>query len=264
MSSSSSMSSSISSTISTMQPFEIPKDDDIVGVQKFLKESTERIDGADLREADIIFCGDIHTEDDWQNYWRGWVIDHFGGPSPIILVEGAAFGKRVSQRVCRFVSQKQLRWIFGWDDMPVSDSAMKAISAKQKLCEKYNTIGPTEKWSNDDLFMWVALQNKRDLQDQLRTESMIKCVRSFLGNKKKVIVIAGSDHIYDDKNKYNVLDYFKGLKVAVVCPKSLSSDSEKESYTYAKKLLESDSLTNSCSHSQSTSSLISSSASTTT
>jgi len=239
---SSSSSSSASSTAASMiaQPFVFPKEEDTEAVwQKFLKESTEEIQGADPKEAQVIFLGNIHTEKWWQKDWRGEIIKHYG-PDAIVLCEGFPASKALPlENVTSFIPKSQVQ-VFGWDDMlcfkDVSD--MRTMNT---LYEKYKESSPSANWSSDDIDSWREALFRSYGKCQLRSNSMIKTSRVFLRNHlkqgQKLIVIAGSDHHFQKERGYNVLDYFKGVKAAMILPKVLSSDPEGDGMRHIKDKL---------------------------
>jgi hypothetical protein len=222
----------------TTHPFVFPKEEDTEEVwQKFLKETTEGMQGVDPNDAQVIFLGDIHTEKWWQKDWRGEIIKRYG-PGAIVLCEGWEACKGIPLKCVSTFTPKNKVCTYGWDDMPMfaDRSAIRSINS---LMEKYKENKPSSKWSKDDLLAWerAVVDNGRNCL--LRTNSMIKTSRLFLRGAlkpgQKLFVIAGSDHLF--VKGYNVLDYFKGIKAALILPKAVSLNSEEDSKCYAKRLI---------------------------
>lgn len=245
MSSSSSASSSLSSSrfpsltvLLTTHPFAFPKEEDTEEVwQKFLKDTTEGMQGVDPKDAQVIFLGNIHTEKYWQNDWRGEIVKRYG-PDAIVLCEGWQACEGIPlKRVSSFTPKNKVS-AYGWDDMRIfaDNSAIRSIVS---LNEKYKEIAPSSKWSKDDQVAWekASIENNRNCL--LRTHSMIKTarvvLREYLKPGQKLFVIAGSDHLF--VKGYNVLDYFKGIKAALILPKTVSSNSNEDEMSYAKRLI---------------------------
>jgi hypothetical protein len=85
----------------------------------------------------------------------------------------------------------------------------------------------------------------------LRTHSLIKAarvvLRTVLKSCQKLFIVAGSDHFFRNtvqykvhgqhllQPKYDVLDYFKFFKAAIILPKELDANGVGVGLDYAKK-----------------------------
>lgn len=224
-SSSSLTSSSISSKSSILSDTTAPKEDELPGVwKKFLENTTEKMGGVDPQDAQIIFLGNIHVES-WQKEWRGDVIAHYGGKDPIVLCEGVEALQPMSMKAITSFTPKAKVLAYGWDDGKLfkDKSLVKAWFA---LNDKNKDI-PLSQWSEADRLELEKIAKDNSVHCMRRTHSLIKSARSILRQPgalkdgQKLIVVAGSDHLFDTTG-YNVLNYFKGTKAALLGPKELN------------------------------------------
>jgi hypothetical protein len=209
--------------------------------QQFLKNSTVKMDGVNANEAQVIFLGNIHTEK-WQKAWRGALIDHYASDKhnmDIVLCEAVKAFDAFAPQSASFVSTKKV-YCYGWDDMVVyKDNS--SIDCIVQLNAKYKECQPSSKWSKEDVDLWQKAFKKNDKDCRHRTISMIKTAQTvltkFLKPGQKLFVIAGSDHLFRKSTGYNVLDCFKGYKVALLLPKAVAPETDEMHMEYAKKLL---------------------------
>lgn len=235
-SSSSASSMAISSIPSQGGLVPLPKADDVEAVwQKFIKDSAEKLAGVDPEEARLFCLGDKHTEE-WQKAWRGGIIDHYGSDGDIVLIEGLRAGASLTYHP--FLNVQKKVDVLGWDDLDLIKDTKTAIRICVNLNEKYQERVPSSKWSKEDFASWDEAYNKIQTNCQLRTKILIKTARKYLKNIKsgqKLFIIAGSDHFYN-KDGFNIVNYIKGVKLALLLPKEFSHNTD-ENYAYVKKIV---------------------------
>jgi hypothetical protein len=225
-----------SSISSQIDPFPLPEADAATAVwQKFIKDSAEKLAGVDPEEARLFCLGDKHTEE-WQKAWRGGVIDHYGSDGDIVLIEGLRAGASLPYHP--FLSVQKKVDVLGWDDVDLIKDTKTAIRICVSLNEKYQERDPTSKWSKEDRASWDEAYKKIQINCLSRTKILIKTARKYLKNIKsgqKLFIIAGSDHFYN-KDGVNIVNYIKGVKLALILPKEISQNSD-ENYAYVKKIM---------------------------
>ena len=206
--------------------------------QKFLQDSTEAILGENSPlEAQLIFLGDIHTEC-WQKDWRGEIIKRYGRRA-IVLCEGFQSKQVIPSRWVTSFSQKDALSIYGWDEMSIFNDK-SALLIWDTFRKKYKESAPSPKWDSQDILAWKQAMLLIRKNCMHRNNKMIKTAKAFLKTLKegqKLFVIAGSNHLIYKRLKYNVLDYFKGTKVCMILPKSLSKAPERDAEKYMQTLL---------------------------
>jgi hypothetical protein len=236
MASSSSISSSSSPSLATTPFFSLPKADASKEVwQKYIKDTTERVDGIDPEAAKLVCLGDVHIVK--QKEWREGVINHFGSDGDIVLLEGWDAERPMPLMWAKlFVNVSKKVTVYGCDDMTVSKATNAPTKVQVDLMEKYQSSGAS--WSKEDLAEFNSAGEEIEKYSMDRTYTMIKTARTFLKSLKpgqKIFMIAGSSHLA--KGGYKIVNSMHSEKVAVLLPKR-PSISDEEALAYSKKLLE--------------------------
>jgi hypothetical protein len=240
-SSSSSSASSMAASSSSVptNPFPLPLADASKEVwQKFIKDSTERVDGVDPEAAQLICLGDIHTAK-WQKAWREVVADHFGSTGDILLIEGWDAERSMPPLWAKiFLNTTKKFDVYGWDDMAIQKATNAPTKTMVDLVDKYNK-SPGSDWSKEDITAFNEASEQVEAHSKSRTYTMIKTARSFLKKVKpgqKIFLIAGSRHLFDTDG-FNIVNAMSTVKITSLLPKRPVITDE-EALAYSKKLLE--------------------------
>ncbi len=227
------LSNSTSKIVGEKSTLTFPTDDNSEAIwNKYLDDTTVKVKVEGLRDAQIIFLGETHTEK-WHRPWAKSLITRYrSGQGDIVLIEGI-------QSLRKTKSKFEIENVkcFGWDDDYWYFKALKYVKLRVDLINKYEESNPSSKWSENDIEAWKTINGSYLECNKARDKSMVATLNKIMPRLRpgqKVFVISGSSHLLRIAESQS--NPFSSFKTSMVIPKKLSSNTPHDDLSYMKKI----------------------------